>query len=105
MKEQKQINGVMFDVKHITPDALHKMACYTISHVKSLDDCYNNPSGTKRVIYSGWINWSLDVKYLSCFDVDTYNTNMFTLSGVLEYSQGMVEVIHITPTKNILYTA
>lgn len=105
MKEQKQINGVVFEVKHITPSELHQMACYTVSKVKALDDCYERPSQTKKDIYDMWIRWSQSVTDLYTFDVDTYNTNVFTLSGVLEYSHGMVEVIHITPTKHILYTA
>lgn len=104
MKEQKQINGVVFDIKHITPDELHKLASYTISNVKSLDDCYKRPSYAKQYIYNMWLEWSQAVTDLYTFDVDTYNSNVFTLSGVLEYSYGMVEVIHVTPTKHILYT-
>ena len=105
MKEQRTINGVVFDVKHISPEELHKMACYTVNKVKSLDDCYQRPSRTKQDIYDTWLRWSNAVTDLYTFDVDTYNTNVFTLSGVLEYAFGMIEVIHITPTKHILYTA
>lgn len=104
MKEQKVINGVVFDVKHIAPNELHQKAQYTISHVKLLDECYQRPSITKRAIYNTWFNWFESVEYMYSFGVDTYNTNVFTLSGVLEYSHGMIEVIHITPTKHILYT-
>ena len=105
MKEQRTINEVTFTVKHISPDELHKMACYTVSKVKSLDDCYDRPSQTKKDIYNYWMRWSQSVTDLYTFDVDTYNTSVFTLSGVIEYTHGMVEVIHITPTKHILYTA
>lgn len=104
MKEQKIINGAVFDVKHISPEELHQKARYTVNKVKSLDECYKVPSIRKQHIYDMWIRWSNAVTDLYTFDVDTYNTMMFTLSGVLEYSFGMVEVIHITPTKNILYT-
>ena len=104
-KERVIINQVEFTVKHISSDDLYKMAQHVIRNSKSLDDCYKKPSVIKESIYREWKAWSMDVKNLYTFDVDTYNTNVFTLSGVLEYSFGMVEVIHITPTKHILYTA
>lgn len=104
MKEQKIINDKVFDVKHISSDELYKMAQYIIQNVKSLDDCYKTPSIRKQQIYDSWMKWSDLVTGLYTFDVDTYNINVFTLSGVIEYSFGMIEVIHITPTKNILYT-
>lgn len=103
MKEHKQINGVVFEVKHVG-DELWKTAAQVVKRVKSLDDCYDRPSQAKQDIYDMWVRWSQAVTDLYTFDVDTYNTNVFTLSGVLEYSHGMVEVIHITPTKHILYT-
>ena len=103
MKEHKQINGVVFEVKHVG-DELWKTASQVVKRVKTLDDCYNRPSQIKKDIYDMWMEWSQAVTDLYTFDVDTYNTNVFTLSGVLEYSHGMVEVIHITPTRHILYT-
>lgn len=104
MKEQKMIHGVVFDVKHVTPNELHQMAQRIISNVKTLDECYQRPSIIKRAIYNTWFDWFESLVDMYSFGIDTYNTNVFTLSGVLEYSFGMVEVIHITPTKHILYT-
>ena len=105
MKEHKTIQGVDFEVKHLSPDDLHKLACSVVSRVKSLDDCYKRPSYSKQYIYNMWMEWSNNVVDMYTFDIDTYNTHIFTLSGVIEYSFGMVEIIHITPTRHILYTA
>lgn len=103
-KETRTINQVDFTVKHISADELYKMGEYVIRNTKSLDDCYKRPSVYKECVYKGWKLWASDVDNIYTFDVDTYNTNIFTLSGVIEYSFGKIEVIHITPTKKILYT-
>ncbi len=102
MKEHKTINGVVFEVHHIQ-GSVDCMADNVIRHSKRLHDCYSRPSQTKIAIYNDWMSWARGVENLYTFDVDTYNSNIFTLSGVIE-SDKNIEVIHITPTKHILYT-
>lgn len=103
MKETRTINNVVFEVKHVGVD-IWKTATQVIRRVKPLDECYNKPSMRKQNIYREWIEWAYATEDIYTFDVDTFNSNIFTLSGVIEYSNGLVEVVHITPTRHILYT-
>lgn len=106
MKETRTINNVVFEVKHVG-DEIWKTATQVIKRVRPLDECYSKPSMRKQHIYREWVEWAYATEDIYTFDVDTYNTyntNIFTLSGVIEYINGSVEVVHITPTRHILYT-
>ena len=102
MRETKSINGVTFQVYHVEGN-IEQMASDVIRRSKRLHDCYDRPSARKLIIYNEWMKWGRGVENLYTFDIDTYNTNIFTLSGVIE-NDDSIEVIHITPTKHILYT-
>ena len=93
-----QIGNKTFTVQH---SKYAKVSNLLYASGRTLDDCYTRPSATKQSIYWDWLMWANDnnVQY---FGVRSYNSNMFTLQGMVEID-GLYYILEITPTRNTAY--
>lgn len=66
-----------------------------------LGDCYNRPSYRKERIWDSWKDWFLSLGS-HLFWVDSYNTMVFTIGGIIEL-EGHEWYVYITPTRQELY--
>lgn len=66
-----------------------------------LDDCYTNPSETKKAIFKEWNEWAYlnDVEY---FGVSGYNGFHFSLQGLVTH-EGHKYILHITASSKKAY--
>ena len=92
-KKYLSIDGITFT---ITRGIINNPRCST----RTLKDCYGKPSSRKIAIFNSWFEWAVnnDVK---CFGISSYNTNIFTLNGIIEYN-GDKYYMYITPTRREL---
>lgn len=68
---------------------------------RSLYDVYKKPSASKVAIYNDWINWfnCCSENTNDFITVDSYNTNFFTLSGVVTINDETY-IIKVTASHN-----
>ena len=76
--------------------------------VRSLKDCYNNPSATKVEVFDRWYNYTIDFLGDDFFvgrpSVASYNNFCFTIEfNIYDCEWNFVGVAHITPSHNYLY--
>lgn len=74
-----------------------------VTSSKSIDDCYKKPSGIKRIIYTDWVNWSIECDKVYGFGIRSYNTNIFTLQGYVMFNEYSYGILDITPTHNYIW--
>ena len=102
MKKEVIINGRSFVLKKAKGELHPKFA------TRYLRECYKNPSIAKQSIYDNWFEWYLggDNNYtLKHFSVNTYNTQMFTLScDVYNMENEFIGCIYISKTKQEFWT-
>ena len=67
---------------------------------RTLNECYTRPSKTKQAIYKEWVQWANE-NNAKRFGVCSYNTNIFTLDGLIKIGTDMY-YIYITPTRQEL---
>lgn len=71
-----------------------------VGNFKSLDQCYNNCSTTKRGIYYSIINELNDKNFsLENYGVASYNCNFFTFEAIAR-SEGKAYYLYITYAHN-----
>ena len=105
MKNYVSIYGKSFElVKPRDKQSYIEMA-RTIK-IRSLSDCYNEPSRYKQAIYDEWEEW-LDCIENHCgivlrFGVRSHNYAHFTLHAEIEID-GQLYYMLVTPSRNILY--
>ena len=104
-KTYRVIQGRSFEVKKVSGDMLNYMADRVIKGYQLLHDCYDRPSEAKRDIYNDWMTWAGNIYTMYSFGITSYNTSCFTLGGVIEKSDGKLEVLRITKAHNIVYVA
>lgn len=90
MKNIITIGNEEFEVKK----AINFMPNYKRTAIFS---AYNSPSQIKIDIYRYWENWASE-NNIESFGIQSYNTNMFTLSGIT-YIDGTFYDIYITKTR------
>ena len=105
IKTMRLIQGRSFEVKKVSGDMLNYMADRCVKGYRLLDDCYDRPSQAKREIYNDWMEWAGNIYTMYSFGITSFNTCFFTLEGVIEKSDGKLEVLHITKSRNIVYIA
>ena len=106
MKQYTKINELTFEVKKVSQETIDNMASQVIREYKLLHDCYARCSQVKEAIYNNWMEWASEVDGLYSFGIMSYNTNIFTLGGVIEDAKGnRTDVIRITPSYNYVYVA
>ena len=68
---------------------------------RTLHDVYKKPSTLKVAIYNDWINWfnCCSENANDFITVESYNTNFFTLSGVVTINDGTY-IIKVTASHN-----
>ena len=98
MKKTIVLNGVTFEVHEAKEDALDFIQEYA---GRTLDQCYANPSYSKKYIYKMWEEWAY-LNDVQCFGVRSYNGFMFTLQGVVSHV-GHRYILHITKSANKAY--
>lgn len=100
MKQYIKLNSETFEVKKLKyePEYLD---------YKTLDDCYDNPSKIKRVIYNDWLEWLDELNLNNPTEYEfghltvlSYNINMFTL-GIEVYNKlgELIGQLYITKTR------
>lgn len=99
-KKFKSVNGVTFELKELNHDVDLEQI---ILSSKMLDECYNRPSYRKQAIFDSWWNWYSECDNIHGFGIRSYNTNIFTLQGYIEFNDYSYGVIDITPTHNYIY--
>ena len=68
----------------------------------SVDDVYERPSDTKRIIFQSWYDWF--VSNDGYCGVQSYNSNFFTLSGLVrDKDTGKEYYCYITYAHNRAY--
>lgn len=95
------LSGVNFEVvkgKEVKP----------VTIIRTLKDCYKNPSATKVSVFDKWYNYTIDFLddefYVGRPTVKSYNIYRFTVDfNIYDSEWNFVGVAHITPTKNYLY--
>ena len=92
------LNGHRFEVKRSKYANVESLSRYA---GRTIYDCYSRPSSTKLSIYKEWKEWAYlnDIMY---FGVRSYNINMFTLQGLVEYNENTY-MLDITPSHNYAY--
>lgn len=100
-----EINGRRFEYneKHLTMDDL----CNIAHRTKRLTECYAKPSIAKVEIYNNWQKWFFELSNAFYFGIDTYNSNIFTLTFIIEdvelFGNPVSDyVVHITPCHNYI---
>ena len=68
---------------------------------RTLKECYTKPSATKQEIFNEWLKWS-EENNVQCFGVCSYNTNIFTLDGLIKINDTLY-YLYITPSRKELY--
>lgn len=100
MKQYIKLNSETFEVKKLKyePEYLG---------YKTLEDCYDNPSKIKRVIYNDWLAWLDELNLNNPTEYEfghltvlSYNINMFTL-GIEVYNKlgELIGQLYITKTR------
>lgn len=98
-----EINGNVFEV--IKPRK-HPVSLTNSHFMRSIYECYDNPSEKKKAIYNKWHRWYLGDWRLSEFGVISYNTFSFSIGCVFnDADTGVRGFIVITPCHNRLYLA
>ena len=89
-------------------EVVRKKSVKPVSIVRSLKDCYKNPSVAKVSIFDDWYNYTIDFLDDDFFvgrpSVASYNTFCFTIEfNIYDCEWNFVGVAHITPYHNYLY--
>lgn len=105
MKQYIKLNNETFEVKKLK---------YELKYLdyKTLDDCYINPSETKRAIYRYWLEWrnKLDLDNSSDYvfgqmTILSYNYSVFTLGIEVHNKKGeLIGYLYITKTRQEFWT-
>lgn len=105
MKQYIKLNNETFEVKKVK----HKLQPLRL---RSLLDCYNNPSNLKMTIYNKWVNWLIELNDISTdmhfnpMSVISYNSNVFTLAcDVYNNEKKLIGQLHITKTRQEFWMA
>lgn len=68
-------------------------------YTTTLHSAYNKPSTTKECIYKEWSHWAYCEADATCFSIKSYNSNIFTLHGIVDDGEHKYYVV-ITPSYN-----
>lgn len=102
MKQFIKINNETFEVKKV------KGELYPTTNLRSLCDCYANPSNAKQEIYNGWLSWYLkndDNYILKHFTINSFNFIMFTIAcDVYDKTDKFIGKVYITKTRQEFWT-
>lgn len=94
MKKYLEINGHGFEVKK-------PINAIPVISRRDLSDCYARPSVVKQAIYDNWSRWFVYCNSTQ-FGVRSYNTNMFTIEGIVEH-EGTTYYVYISKTREEIY--
>lgn len=94
MKKYIEIDGISFEVKK----RLNIIQGYEL---KTLYDCYNNPSMIKQDIMKYWVDFAIKHNSGVYFGVAGYNCMMFTFDAMIMHEDKKY-YIHITPKNNYI---
>lgn len=99
MKQYIKLNNKTFEVKKV------KGKLYPLK-LRTLTDCYANPSDLKQTIYKEWANWLIELidtssdMHFKPMTVCSYNYNMFTLGcDVYNIKNQLIGQLYITKTR------
>lgn len=99
MKQYIKLNNETFEVKKA------KGKLYPL-RLRGLLDCYNKPSNLKISIYNYWVNWLMELNYISNdthfnpMSVLSYNAKVFTLGcDVYNNENKLIGHLYITKTR------
>ena len=96
MKQYITINYERFELKKATVKGR------PIYHALDIFDAYERPSYRKQCIFREWKKWAYDSEVYN-FGINSYNTNIFTLTGQWDSDDGTEYYLYITPTKQEAY--
>lgn len=96
--ERIKLNGRVFKVcKSISPSDVDSRY-----FGRTLDECYAKPSHMKELIYHEWANWFKTFRDCN-FGVRSYNSNIFTLTGIILTDDFTPYLVTIYPTHQEVY--
>lgn len=96
MKHYITINNERFELKK------SKFGGRPIYHALDIFEAYERPSYIKERIFNEWKKWAYDSE-VDYFGINSYNCNMFTLTGQWTDNDGVDYYLYITKTKQEAY--
>ena len=69
---------------------------------RTIYDCYDKPSQAKVAIWESWVDWALYIDTEAMLWVNSFNYNMFTISGIIGTEIGVC-YLYITKTRQELW--
>ena len=100
MRKQVELNGEMFTVV--------KGSGAPYRRAWMVEDCYGRCSDIKKAIWHDWLKWAHDLEKQEGISevtlwVSSYNSNVFTIGGEIEYEDGSTQHIYITKTRQEIW--